>query len=216
VLQEDAIQQVPLEYRRKTHIVYQSAKPLAPAIKAHDRLNCVVVGHLRPEKDPQTVFRAVNALPASSPIHFLHIGASLDQALAQSAQSLDQQSDHYHYAGPLPHGLTRAAIKRAHLLVHPSLIEGGANVIVEALASGTAVLASQISGNIGMLGIDYPGYFPPGNDQALVRLLLRCAGDANFMARLNVACKARAKLFLPQAEQISLHKIVDGLLAAAR
>ena len=33
VLQEDAIQHVPLEYRKKTHIVYQSARTLAPAAK---------------------------------------------------------------------------------------------------------------------------------------------------------------------------------------
>ncbi len=213
VLQEDAIQHVPHEYRRKTHIVYQSAKTLAPADKPHDRLNCVVVGHLRAEKDPATMLRAVESLPPSAPVHVLHIGAALDAQLAAAAQALSAKNAHYHYAGALAHGLTRAAIKRAHLLIHPSIMEGGANVIVEALSSGTAVLASKMSGNIGMLGADYPGYFPVGDDAALAQLLQRCAKDANFLSRLNVACKARAKLFLPSTEQISLARIVNGLLA---
>lgn len=216
VLQEDAIQHVPLDCRKKTHIVYQSAKTLAPATKPHDRLNCVVVGHLRAEKDPDTVFRAVEALPAAAPIHVLHLGAPLDSELAAKATSLGQRRQNYRYAGALAHGLTRAAIKRAHLLIHPSVMEGGANVIVEALSSGTAVLASRMSGNVGMLGADYPGYFPVGDDAALAQLLLRCTEDANFLSRLNVACKARAKLFLPLTERISLGHIANDLLARSR
>ncbi len=216
VLQEDAIQHVPLECRKKTHIVYQSARTLAPAAKPQDRLNCVVVGHLRAEKDPDTVFRAVEALPAAAPIHILHLGAPLDAELAAKARGLEHRQQNYHYAGALAHGLTRAAIKRAHLLIHPSVMEGGANVIVEALSSGTAVLASRMSGNVGMLGTDYPGYFPVGDHAALAQLLLRCAQDANFLSRLNVACKARAKLFLPLTEQMSLIRIVNGLIERSR
>ncbi|HEX9390169.1 MAG TPA: selenoneine biosynthesis selenosugar synthase SenB [Usitatibacteraceae bacterium] len=216
VLQEDAIQHVPRECRRKTHIVYQSAKTLVPADKPHDRLNGVVVGHLRPEKDPETVFRAIESLQATVPIHILHIGAALDTGLAAKAHGLSHRGQNYHYAGAMAHGLTRAAIKRAHLLIHPSIMEGGANVIVEALSSGTAVLASRMSGNVGMLGADYPGYFPVGDHAALAQLLLRCAQDANFLSRLNVACRARAKLFLPSTEQISLARIVNGLLEQNR
>ena len=213
VLQEDAIQYVPLDCRKKTHIVYQSAKTLAPATKPSERLNCVVVGHLRAEKDPATLFRAVEGLPVNSPVHILHLGAPLDDQLAAKAHALAQRRPNYRYAGALAHGLTRAAIKRAHLLIHPSIMEGGANVIVEALSSGTAVLASKMSGNVGMLGADYPGYFPVGDHTALVQLLTRCAEDANFLSRLNIACKARAKLFLPLTEQLSLARMINGLLA---
>ena len=65
----------------------------------------------------------------------------------------------YRWTGALPHGLTRCAIRNAHLLVHPSLMEGGANVIVEAITAGTPVIASRVSGNVGMLGRNYPGLF---------------------------------------------------------
>ncbi len=215
VLQEDAIQFVPLEHRKKTHVVYQSAKPLEPYTKPKHKLDCVVVGHLRDEKDPATIFRAVEKLNDNDHIHILHIGAPLDESLAATAQKLSALHKHYRWSGAMPHGLTRAAIKRAHVLIHPSIMEGGANVIVEALTSGTPVLASKMSGNVGMLGQNYAGYFPVGDDAALVALLKRCADDANFMSRLANACSARAKLFLPETERDSLTHIVNQLLTQA-
>lgn len=219
VLQEDAIQFIPIEHRKKTHVVYQSAKQLTPTPKLipklKHKLNCVVVGHLRDEKDPAMIFRAVEKLGPDDQIHILHIGAPLDEALAATAQNLATQHEHYHWSGAMAHGLTRAAIKRAHVLIHPSIMEGGANVIVEALTSGTPVIASKMSGNVGMLGQKYVGYFPVGDEIALVALLKRCADDPNFMSRLSNACQARAKLFLPETERDSLRNIVDQLLLSA-
>jgi len=47
-------------------------------------------------------------------------------------------------------------------LVTPQL-EGGANVISEALALGVPVLSSCIGGSLGLLGADYAGYFRAGD-----------------------------------------------------
>jgi putative glycosyltransferase (TIGR04348 family) len=212
VLQEDAVQYVPVEHRRKTHVIYQSARMLKPAAKPRNKLDCVAVGHLRREKDPLTLLRALDCIAAGKPIHILHIGAPLDDELASEARAKTGCDARYHWADALPHGLTRAAIKRAHVLIHPSIMEGGANVIVEALTSGTPVIASEISGNVGMLGKDYPGYFPVGDAAALAGLLEKCLDDPNFYSRLNNAAKARAPLFAPAAEKKSLNKLVSELL----
>lgn len=215
VLQEDAISHIPREYRHKTHVIYQSAKPLRPAKKAKGRLDCVVVGHLRGEKDPKTVFRLAELIPDDFPLRILHIGAPLDEKYAARARELSACNRRYRWAGTLPHGLTRAAIKRAHVLVHPSILEGGANVIVEAISSGTPVIASRVSGNVGMLGHDYPGYFPVGDVAALWSLLSRCVSDSNLLSRLNTACAARAKLFSPETERASLCQMIDKLIAGS-
>jgi len=37
---------------------------------------------------------------------------------------------------------------------------GGAHAILEAVCRGTPVVASNVSGNVGMLGSDYDGYDP--------------------------------------------------------
>jgi putative glycosyltransferase (TIGR04348 family) len=157
VLQEDAQRHLAPRWRGKSEVILQSARMLAPAVKARDRLNCVIVGHLREEKDPATLMDAVSLMPRDVPVTFRHIGAPLDAKLGARARALERRDPRYRYVGALGHGLTRCAIRAAHLLVHPSRMEGGANVIVEAVTAGTAVIASRVSGNVGMLGTDYPG-----------------------------------------------------------
>ena len=213
VLQEDALAQLPAACRRKARVIFQSARALRPAARSSDRFTAVAVGHLREEKDPQTLFRAIALLPRELPVRFLHVGAPLDEGLARLATQLAKSDPRYHWAGSLPHGLTRSAIKRAHVLVHPSRMEGGANVIVEAIMSGTPVIASRISGNVGMLGKDYPGLFPLEDAPALATMLARAATERAFLERLRRACRERRPLFLPAREAAAVRGFVRQLLA---
>ena len=213
VLQDDAQRLLGPAWRAKSQVIFQSARPLAARRKPPDRLDCVVVGHLRDEKDPLTLFRALAEVPETIPIRLRHIGAALDAKLTQAARDLASRDPRYRYAGALPHGLTRAAIARAHLLVHPSVVEGGANVIVEAITSHTPVVASRISGNVGMLGADYPGYFEPRDASGLASRLVRAWENHAWLRGLGAACGARRPLFQPAAERRALRALVEILLA---
>jgi glycosyltransferase involved in cell wall biosynthesis len=102
------------------------------------------------------------------------------------------------------------------VLVHTSRMEGGAHVVMEAVRSGTPVLASRIAGNVGMLGADYAGYFDWDNATQLVELLRRCRQDTIFYAHLQAQCAARAPLFARQAEQLAVHQLVTDLMAACK
>ena len=123
------------------------------------------------------MFEAWRALPPALPATLSVIGASLDPALGDAARALAQADPRVRVLGARPHGWTRQAIKRAHLLLVPSRMEGGANVVVEAVTSGTPVLGSRISGNVGMLGSDYPGWFDVGDASGLAALVRRAHGD---------------------------------------
>jgi glycosyltransferase involved in cell wall biosynthesis len=94
-------------------------------------------------------------------------------------------------------------------------MEGGAHVLMEAVCSGTPVLASRIDGNVGMLGADYPGYFPWGDAGALAALLLQCREDmgagASMLSRLQAKCRLRAPLFEPAAERAALLALLNDL-----
>ena len=212
VLQEDAVRALPGLYRHKARVVYQSARTLQPARKAQTRIDCVMVGHLRREKDPLTVLRAWRRLPAEAPIRLTHIGDALDPDLGTAARDFEHREARYRWLGGKPHAWTRQAIRRSHLLLIPSLMEGGANVIVEAVTARTPVLASRISGNVGMLGRDYAGYFPVGDDRTLARLLLRCAQEPAFLEQLAEQCRARRALFTPRRERAALLALVRELL----
>jgi putative glycosyltransferase (TIGR04348 family) len=214
VLQEDGLQHLPPALRAKACVIYQSARPLRPAHKPQRPFRAVMVGHLRDEKDPLTWLRAA-AAPYTTPMRFEQIGAALQPELALAVQAAQQSIAGYRWLGNLPRATARQHIKRAHVLVNSSLMEGGAQVIIEAVQSGTAVLASAVSGNIGMLGEDYEGYFPVGDDAALAALLQRCAAGPALLARLEQQCRARAHLFSPDLEKRLVINLVNRALKAS-
>ena len=74
------------------------------------------------------------------------------------------------------------AVARCRLLALTSRLEGGANVVSEAIASGVPVLSSYIAGSVGILGADYPGYFPVGDTDASVS-----SGSAFAVRAFNVS-----------------------------
>lgn len=216
VLQELGSQALPAPLRPKCRVVLQSSTRRQTLAKSPAHLNAVVVGHLRDEKWPQTVFEAAQLLRPDEGITITHIGRELDPALGRLALATQAACPHYRWLGGLPHEATRRRIQRAHVLVHPSRMEGGAHVIMEAALCGTPVLASHIDGNVGMLGTGYGGYYPPGDAAALVRLLRACrAGqqnpDGGLLATLHAQCEARAPLFEPAAERAALLRALDGL-----
>ena len=205
-------QQLPPQHRAKCQVVLQSCSGRRPLPKTGRHLRALMVGHLRDEKDPLTYLRAAERLAGRTDIRLDHIGAALDPALGAAAQALAGRQPHYRWLGALPHAAVRRQIQQAHVLVHASRMEGGAHVVIEALRSGTPVIASQIDGNLGLLGSDYTGTFAVGDDAALAALLQRARDDADMLPDLKRQGDLRAPLFTPEAEAATLHRIVAGLL----
>jgi putative glycosyltransferase (TIGR04348 family) len=198
--------------RAKACVIYQSAPTMQPASHGMKRrhFDVCMIGHLRAEKDPYTFMRA-STLVTSPRVRLLHIGGALESTLGQAASATQAVNPRYHWLGALPHSTTRQRLARSHAMALCSLMEGGANVIIEAVTSGVPVLASDISGNRGMLGEDYAGYFPVGEAAALARLIDRSIDDPTFYALLQQQCDLRAALFTPDAERASLLNLVDNL-----
>ena len=154
-------------------------------------------------------------LPGDSPIRVVHIGAALDEALGREAQRTAADCPRYRWLGGLPVEATRRWIARSRALVHMSRMEGGANVVIEAVRSRVPVLASRIDGNVGLLGRDYAGYFELGDADALAALMQRFAADAAFAARLRAQCAMREPRFAPAVEAAAVRGLLSDLLASA-
>jgi putative glycosyltransferase (TIGR04348 family) len=219
VLQDEGLQRLGGAARAKARVILQSATRVVRHDAARSSIDFVAVGHLREEKDPLTLMHAAERLPppvpGAPPLRVLHIGGALDPALADAAQRTMVSCPHYHWLGALPVVATRRWIARARALVHMSRIEGGANVVIEALRSRVPVLASRIDGNVGLLGHDYGGYFPVGDGAALAALMRRFADDADFAASLRAQCALREPRFTPAAEAASVRALLQDLMAHA-
>ena len=216
-LKERGPRALPPEFRDKTRFIFQSTSTRRTLPKTARHLRVVVVGHLRDEKAPQTVFALARLLRERPDIRIDHIGAPLDSALGAQARATAGQCPGYRWLGAQPRETTRRLIQRAHLLLHPSRMEGGAHVVMEAVCSGTPVLASRIDGNVGMLGQDYAGLFALDDAPAVAQWLVaaRAAQESTGLTPLRQLmrqCERRAELFSPQVEQARLLQLVADLL----
>ncbi|KAF0164995.1 MAG: glycosyltransferase [Rhodocyclaceae bacterium] len=209
VLQDEGIKALPPEYAAKTLTIYQSARLLRLGRRSRRHFDLALVGHLRSEKDPLTAVRALRSLPADLPVRLFHVGGDLDPGLAAEVRAEAAGDARYHPLGALPQAATRQLIKRCHLLLLPSLMEGGANVLIEAVTSGVPVLGSDIPGNRGMLGADYPGWFPVGDAARLAELIQAAMRDPDYYAALSRRCVERVSLFSPARECAAVCSLLE-------
>jgi len=203
---------LPAALRKKLHVVRQSALPLpGPQRPSTRNFDICVIGHLRDEKDPFRTALAARQLPEGSRIRVIHLGKAHTPEFAKQAEAEMKANSRYMWLGEVPGWRVRREYAKTHLMVISSNQEGGANVISEAIVAGVPVIASDIDGNIGLLGRDYAGYYPLGDEAALAALLERCETEPAFLKTLARQGRKLAPLFRPSHEHKALNKIVNSV-----
>ena len=185
VLQPKAIDELRPSLQDKTRVIYQSVEGARkPAAKTRARkperrerfsgnFDVCVIGHLRPVKDPFRTAMAARLLPRSSRIRVLQVGGAMTDAMAARARKEMRVNQRYEWLGEQPRSQVRRILAKSRLCVLSSRMEGGANVLSEAIVASVPILASRIDGNVGILGEDYPGYFGVGDTKQLAQLMTR-------------------------------------------
>ncbi len=211
-LHELAWRELPKAQQDKVRLIYQSAQPppraASPSVR---RFEVCVAGHLRDEKDPLRAAYAVRQLPAESRLMVRHYGQAMDKQWMKQAQDEMASNARYRWYGEVPHWRVRKAYGRSQLMVISSRMEGGANVVSEAVVAGVPVLASAIPGNEGLLGSDYPGYYRLGDTEALRVAMLRAETEGSFYQALKQACEQRQNLFTPEHERQAWAALIGEL-----
>lgn len=211
VLQDMGLRELAPRLRRKTQVIYQSCAAIPRQSPLKSSFEIVISGHLREEKDPFCGAAALKHLPVTSRIRITHIGGARDPALAAEARRWMKCEPRYQWLGELARPEALATLARARAMLLSSRMEGGANVISEALMAGVPVIASNISGNVGMLGRGYRGYYPVRNTAALAKLLQRIETGTDFLALLRAQCAERRKLISAAQEKRGLRVLLRGL-----
>jgi glycosyltransferase involved in cell wall biosynthesis len=145
----------------------------------------------------------------------VHAGRALTEQMQQAAVAEQQENGRYRWLGEVSRARARDLIARCRVLSLTSEMEGGANVLSEALAAGTPVLASRIACTEAILGADYPGLFPFGATEALARLLDRIERDPSFLADLARRCGARRSIVSPTREKAAWRALLRELRGGA-
>ncbi len=212
-LQPLAIQALPAQVRGKARAIVQSACAPGRVPPPADGFQVCLLAHLRAVKDPFLAARAVRRLPERSRVHVLHCGAPLDPGAEEQAREEMASNARWRWIGPRPRADALCALAASRALVVSSRHEGGANVVSEAIACGVPVLSTWIAGSVGVLGADYPGFYPVGDDGALAVLLLRLEEDRGFEADLRARMAALRPLVAPERERDAWRALLSELRA---
>ena len=213
-LHEGVAGDIPARFADKLKIVFQSAQPLAsPRVPSHRHFDVCVVGHLREEKDSLRAAIAARSAPGTSKLRVLALGKAHSEDWHTAATAEMQRNARFQWRGEVAPGAVRQCFGRCHAMVISSVMEGGANVVSEAVAAGLPVIASDISGNVGLLGPAHPAYFPVKDDAALAHLLHLAEFDPDFLASIDATQRERVQLFEPARERAAWQSILEQLNA---
>ena len=203
---------IPTPFGDKLRVIHQSASPLAsPRCPGRRHFDICVVGHLREEKDPLCAARAAAQLPASSKIRIVHLGKAHNEQWAQAARDEMAVNPRYLWRGEVAPGEVRRTFGRCQAMVMSSVMEGGANVVSEAIVAGLPVLASDISGNRGLLSDRHRAYYPVEDSGALAQLLKKAETESGFLELVKHNQDSRAHLFEPARERNAWAALLDEL-----
>ena len=233
VLQPKAVEELRPSWRKKTRIIYQSVekgvvgvacdrshKTKASTHQASRRstgnFDVCVIGHLRALKDPFRTAMAARSLPSPSKIRVLQVGGAMTHAMADRARREMIVNKHYTWLGEQPQSRVRQILKQSSLFVLSSRMEGGANVLSEAIVASVPILASRIDGNVGILGSKFPGYFDVGNTKQLARLMTRAETTPGFLAELRAWSNSLALLIEPAREERAWSDLIGELSFQAK
>ncbi len=202
----------------KTHVVHQSVDPPLPSrpLNRPTAFTVVVLAHLREVKDPLLAARATRLLPESSTVRIDHAGMVHDELWAARARREADENPRYHWHRELRRPDALGLLARADVLACTSRLEGGANVVTEAIALGVPVVGTRIDGNTGLVGDDYPALVPVGDAQALAELFLELESDAAVYADLEARVADRRHLTEPANERAEWAAVLDAVTTASR
>jgi len=228
-LQPKATKELRTRWRKKTRVIYQSVMngqalretsgrswtPKINSTQAKKRssvsFDVSVMGHLRAVKDPFRSAMAARLLLDSSRVRVLQIGGAMTEAMANRARKEMSVNKRFKWLGQLSHLRALKILKKSSLCVLSSRMEGGANVLSEAIAASVPILASRIDGNIGILGAAYPGYFDVGNTKQLAQLLDRAESSSEYLTELRAWIESLASLADPAREEQAWSDLISEL-----
>ena len=181
-----------------------------------DAVLALYVGRLDPQKGLNDLFRAAGHVARNCPAwHLVLAGDGPLRAELVARSELAGLAGRVHWLGrrdDVP-GLLRAA----DLLVLPSLWEGMPNVVLEAMAAGLPVVATQVEGTEDLVIPGQTGWLvPPNRSGPLADALLAAATDPDRRRAYGQAGRARVEAeFTPGRVVAAYERLWAGVLGLA-
>jgi glycosyltransferase involved in cell wall biosynthesis len=179
-----------------------------------DRLLFTLAAGIRPVKQPRLPLAAFDMLTTRHRhVRLLYAGPVIDVDEGRRLEAAIAGRPWARYVGTVPHGQMASLIALSDVVLNCSLSEGGmANSVLEALASGRAVLAADIEGNRSLIAHDVSGLL--FRDQASLEAMAeRLVVDHDLRARLGATGRLQVSTSYPPEREIEGYLAVYHALA---
>lgn len=160
--------------------------------------HAVFVGHARKEKGTLEILKAAEQLPD---IRFTFVGPVHEQI------SEMKKPDNVEMLGAQPHETVMDLLKKADIFLFPSYTEGFANALLEAMAVGLPVIATDVGANLEMLGTEGGIIVPVGDAAALVAAINKLDNDP--AARMKMGTQNTQRVHDEYLLQIVMLRLMD-------
>jgi len=178
-----------------------SSALLAPEVLPVRRRELLFVGRIVPQKRLDILLDAFRSLPNSDVTLTIVGPTSYSEAHAQQLIERTRDDARISWLGQRSSRTVQELYRRCLALVLPSDHEGCSNVLIEALAAGCCIVASDIPENRAVTS-DAAALVQPGDPTALADVLSRLLRDPAKAEQLRCAARARAAL-LPTWEAVT-------------
>ena len=170
----------------------------------------LTVGTLEPRKDLLTILRAFDRLGPEAAGHDLVVVGGRGWKDRNLVRALEARTpgQRVHWLGYVSEPNLVELYAGADLFVFAARLEGFGLPLVEAMACGTPVIASDIAA-LREVGGDVPRFVPPGDDAAFAQAMTEVLNDADLRATMRAEGPHRA-------EHFSWRRTAEALWARAR
>lgn len=171
-----------------------------------DRVLCAFVGRLTPQKDPDLLLEAWT-MGGFSQAHLIFVGDGPLRRSLEARVTSGPLAEQVTFAGPTAD--VAPYLKAADLLVLPSRAEGMSNTLLEAMACGIPVVATDLPANREVVGTDgRAGWLVrPGDAPELSRAIRTLATTPSLRRDIGAAARARVE------ERFDLRRVAEQYLA---
>ena len=165
----------------------EAFRPTEKARAAEGKVRLLFVGRLANQKGLDYLVQALAQLPEQdrSLVELELVGSGPEEELLRSMASQLGVAENIIFSGWVPRAEIVKHYQSADLFVLPSLDEGLPNVVLEAMASGNPILATNITGNRELVQPPLNGLLvPPADPAALSSALRKLIENAGMRAEM--------------------------------
>jgi glycosyltransferase involved in cell wall biosynthesis len=153
----------------------------------------LLVSSIRPVKNLEVALLAFSEIEKRmSNVRLILIGPVLDREEADRVLTLGEKVSCFTYLGERPHEEVMKFYAASDVFLNTSLNEGMPGAVLEAMASGIPVLASDITGNRSLVADRKNGLlFPAESVAGLIESAFTLAGDPGLRKKLGEAARRK-------------------------